>query len=134
MNNPDLAEKLKMSNITPSSYVPTETIKNYKHLVITVNSEPLIGVGASYDYDSKTEANELVKSDDFKKIVMAQYPDAVLDIVALHGSNINWKDKEYSICKLKSGINNPHWLIFGENAVAISTGLCASENIQKIIK
>lgn len=142
MNNPDLAEKLKMSNITPSFYNPSETIKKYNHLVITINGEPLIGVGASYDYDTKLEANELIKCDDFIKIISTQYPDSILDIVALHGDNINWKDKEYSISKSKIGVvenggvldGDLHWLVFGENALAISTALCISEQIQKIVR
>ena len=142
MNNQETAEKLKMSNITPSFYVPTETIKNYKHLVITVNGKPLIGVGASYDYDSKLEANDLIKCDDFIKIVEVQYPNPVLDVVALHGYKIDWQDKEFSISKSKIGVvenggildGDLHWLIFGENALAISTALCISEQIQKVVR
>ena len=142
MNNPDLAEKLKMSNITPSIFIPTETIKKYNHLVITSNDEPLIGVGASYDYNTKTEAKELVECEDFIKIVELQYPNPIIDIVTLHGDNINWKDKENAISKSKIGTveqggvldGNLHWLVFGENALAISTALCINEKIQKIVR
>jgi len=133
-----------MSNITPSFYNPSETIKKYNHLVITINGEPLIGVGASYDYDTKLEANELIKCEDFIKIISTQYPsnDFVLNIVSIYGNKINWKEKEYSISKSKIGVvenggvldGDLHWLVFGENALAISTALCISEQIQKIVR
>ncbi|MFX4240241.1 hypothetical protein ACOL3H_07045 [Aliarcobacter butzleri] len=142
MNSQELAEKLKMSNLTPSSYKPTPNIKSYEHLVITVNGKLLMGIGASKDTDSIKEANELLNCSDFRNIIAVQYPDAILDIATIHGSKINWNRIEQSISKSEVGVveqggylnGNLQWIVYGDNALSISTALCINKNIQNIAR
>ncbi len=62
-----------------------------------------------------------------------------MEIRAKYGYNISWKDKENAIAKSEAGKvelgdeqGDLQWIVFGDNALAISTALCTSKEVQKI--
>lgn len=136
----DLGKSLKESTLTPASYAPSNKAKNMQHLVITVNDNLLLlSLGEANDLDSKIEAKALLKSEEFKKIVSVQYPNASLELRAKYGYDIDWKDAENAIAKSKAGKvelddeqGDLQWIVFGENSLAIATALCTSKEVQKI--
>ena len=138
-----LEEKLRQSNITPSTYIPSDEVKDMEHIVLTVNKKPLIGIGPVGDKDSINEADQLLVLSSLHEYIFRLFSteDVKIEVRHIPGSEIDWKQEEVAISQKEIGKvemgdedGELHWIIFGDNAMPFAVALCVNEEIQKITK
>ncbi len=139
----NIKDRLRASTITPATCNPSNNVKDMNHVVIFVGDEPFLSTGYWEDEESQKEAEMLMNSDVFHKIVGVvtgiENPD--IHLVRMFGEQIDWKTKEYCISrsdagKVKDGIEDGAvvWFLFDDNALATATALCISPEIEEIAR
>lgn len=120
--------------VIPTTYNPSSQIKVVNHLIITLNNEPLLGLGEYEDMETQNEARNLIDSESFRLLVDAycNFQSDALGIKKIHGSKIPWKEEEFCVAKNNSN-TDLHWVVFGENAKKLSNALASDNKIIEIM-
>lgn len=143
MNKDNLLKKLKESTITIGDYIPSKEVKSMSNVIITLNNEPLLGLGSSSDSKTLIEAKKLIESAKFLELVDKSLSneslDTFLEVQYIQGNNIKWEEKEICIAESEFGktengneVGNLIWIVFGKRALEFATLLCITKEIECI--
>jgi hypothetical protein len=99
----ELARLLKISTITPGSYVPSDNVRHGMHAAVFVNGDPVILCGPSNDSASVQESQALARSSRFSRLCKKKGLLGVITDGYISGKLIKWNDRESAIVKSTSG-------------------------------
>lgn len=144
MDKEILKEKLKASSITIGKYIPSNEVKSMTNTIITLNGEPLLGLGSSEDLTTQEEAAKLIKSNTLlsiaEKFASKTETTPILTIEHINGKDIKWKESETCIAESEVGLTeegnedgNMIWIVFGKDALGIATLMCITKEIEDIV-
>ena len=150
MNKKNLKRALKDSNVTPVTYIPSENFKKSIHICVFANGYPMVLTGMADDKESVKEAEQLLKSTDFRKICAVElgFSSDETDMInfeknILEGNSEKMRyyaHKLYGIAKKERGEvvtdegDIPLYWVIVKGGLEFATAMCVSNEIQNIIE
>ena len=99
----ELARLLKLSTLTPGTYLPTEEMKERNHAAVFVDEAPVMLCGPVDDPESMQQVEALIANQQFRKALRAAGKVGEVHGGNLMGSNFDWPDQISALTEKPSG-------------------------------
>lgn len=135
----ELARLLKLSTLTPATYVPSESVRESNHAAVFAGDTPVILCGPSDDPTSAAEALALAASEPLRNMLAKVGKGGDLSSGVIAGTHVRWRAQEAAIASKQSGQIEPGGdggpliaIVLNDPHQALATSLCVTTETARI--
>ena len=99
-----LQEYLQQSTLTPAIYVPSNAVKQSKHVAVCISGKPILLTGPKDDSESIRQAKALCESQTFSSAIAALGLIGEVNMEVVSGDQIAWPKQCEAVAMSKAGV------------------------------